>query len=180
MSAIYTLSCASDDGSALELDFRKQGDRYVQSIRRVTSDGTWLDRWIAVQEDEPVPWPASPPVQELHLQTIEGQDVLLGVGRAGKCHWSLSIETAEIDSVAALRFDFACRCPEPPGWLGSSYRRDEQDSPADAGQIAAALVIRCEEDARLSGDDDKLCIEPIGAPAQWPGTVRWRYAILAR
>jgi hypothetical protein len=179
VSAVYSLSCAGSNGSTLQIDFRRIGDRFVQSIRRIGSDGSYLAAWDGVQKPEAELWPASPPIQELSLETIDGRDVLLGVGRAGKCHWSVSVETVEIDSAAAFRFDIACRCPEPPQWLGSTY----QASPdaADQAGTASLLAVQAQEDTALtSNGPQQITIQPTVMPRSWPATVRWRYAILAR
>ena len=73
-------------------------------------------------------WPASPPLQEFHVETRgPGQLVALLVGRAGRSHWSLSVLCdAERE---ALWFEAACRIGQAPsrsgqlaGWLGSRYR----------------------------------------------------------
>jgi len=48
---------------------------------------------------------------------------LLGVGQAGKSHWSISIEPLDFEGDAAFRFDVACRTRSHPSWLGSTYRR---------------------------------------------------------
>ena len=37
-------------------------------------------------------WPRSAPLQEIIPQTIEGVDILAGIGRAGKSHWSVIIK----------------------------------------------------------------------------------------
>jgi len=46
--------------------------------------------------------------------------MVLGVGGAGRNHWSISVQPAG-DS-GAIRFDLACRCNEQPSFLGSKYR----------------------------------------------------------
>jgi len=175
VSAVYSLSCAGSNGSTLQLDFRRVGDRFVQSIRRLGSDGACLAAWDGVQKPEAELWPASPPIQELSLESIDGREVLLGVGRAGKCHWSVSIETVEIELAAAFRFDIACRCPESPQWLGSTYQ-PSSDAAAPASSAFKALAL---EDTAVSVDGPQFRIEPTVTPRSWPGTVRWRYAILA-
>jgi hypothetical protein len=50
-----------------------------------------------------------------------GGSALVGVGLAGRSHFSASI--APDPQVAdAIRFEIACRLHEPPLWLGSTYR----------------------------------------------------------
>ncbi len=179
VSAVYSLSCAGSNGSTLQLDFRRVGDRFVQSIRRMGSDGKSLAAWEGVQKAEAEWWPASPPIQELSLETIDGRDVLLGVGRAGKCHWSVSIETVEIESAAAFRFDIACRCPEPAEWLGSTYQPSREGEQLIDAAALTAFKVQAQEDTAVTIDGTQVRIEPTTRPLAWPGTVRWRYAILA-
>lgn len=179
VSAVYSLSCAGSNGSTLQLDFRRVGDRFVQSIRRLSSDGMCLAAWESVQKPEAELWPASPPIQELSLESIDSRDVLLGVGRAGKCHWSLSVETVEIESAAAFWFDIACRCPEPPLWLGSTYQPSSGAAEHDDAPASSALKVLAQEDTTLTADGAQFRLQPTLTPRSWPGTVRWRYAILA-
>lgn len=177
----YSLTRQGDDGSILRVDFLYAGDRFEQTITRTNRDGESLTVWRDLHDSDSDDWPASPPIQELSLETIGGQQVLLGVGRAGKSHWSVSIETIAIDSAPAIRFDYACRCPEPPDWLGTTYRPQPASRPADAGADWASLQATCGEDATQtgegSGSDKRIVIRPTGQPQKWPGTVRWRYWI---
>lgn len=65
-------------------------------------------------------WPASPPLVELsQLELAHGQAVL-GVGLAGRSHFSASVapHPSEPDT---LVFEMACRIKDAPGWLGSTY-----------------------------------------------------------
>jgi hypothetical protein len=52
------------------------------------------------------PWPASPPLQSLSLENIGSQMAILGVGAAGRGHWSISVVADEQDS---LKLELACR-----------------------------------------------------------------------
>lgn len=179
VSAVYSLSCAGSNGTTLQLDFRRVGDRFVQSLRCSGSGGRYRAVWEGVQKAEAELWPDSPPLQELSLETIDGRDVLLGVGRAGKCHWSVSIETIEVESAAAFRFDVACRCPEPPQWLGSTYQPFADADGSTNPAAVRALKVLAQQETTVTVDGTKIRIEPTTAPRSWPGTVRWRYVILA-
>ncbi len=70
-------------------------------------------------------WPASPVLVELSRLDTPGGPAILGVGRAGRSHFSASIgpDPAAADRV---RFEIACRFHEPPLWLGSTYRGPEE------------------------------------------------------
>ena len=65
-------------------------------------------------------WPASPVLVELSLLEQPSGTAVLGVGLAGRSHFSASIgpDPAQGDRI---RFEFACRVTEAPGWLGSTY-----------------------------------------------------------
>jgi hypothetical protein len=52
------------------------------------------------------PWPASPPLQSLSLENIGSQMAILGVGAAGRGHWSVSVVADDRDS---LKLELACR-----------------------------------------------------------------------
>jgi len=79
-------------------------------------------------------WPASPVFVELsRLHTARGP-VLLGVGRAGRSHFSASIE-ADPAHPDRLRFEVACRVQELPARLGSTYR-----GPGGAVRVAPATA----------------------------------------
>jgi hypothetical protein len=169
----YSLCRTSADGSRVCIEFRRTGDRFSHTIRRTDAAGKTTDQWCEVQAGDSDDWPASPPIQELSLQRIADADVLLGVGRAGKSHWSISVETSEIDGKASLRLDIACRCPAPPQWLGSTY----DVKPNAENRAPSPLTLQCEADTNAAEGQARLVIEPIDRPARWPGTVRWRFAV---
>jgi len=173
--AVYSLCRTSADGSHLCIEFRRAGDRFSHTIRRTDAAGETTDQWCEVQAGDSDDWPASPPIQELSLEKIADAEVLLGVGRAGKSHWSISVETSEIDGKASLRLDIACRCPAPPQWLGSTY--DVKPNAENLEATPPPLTLRCEADTNAAEEKSRLVIEPIDRPARWPGTVRWRFAV---
>ncbi len=114
-----SISLATSDHS-LRVEFRWQYDRFVQSLFCDDIEPTCQ----SVEGSGEETWPPSPPVQQLSMEKINGQDVVLGVGAAGQSHWSISVETCQVDQAAALKFDLACRCRSTPTWLGSTYRLD--------------------------------------------------------
>jgi hypothetical protein len=99
--------------------------------------------------DDPC-WPASPVLTEVSPVEVGGRPAILGVGRAGRSHFSASV-TAHPDLPDTLLFEIACRVQEPPGPLGSSY---------------------------TAADGTTVRVEPAGgAAASVPGTLQWAYAI---
>jgi len=175
-NATYSLSSIGSDGSMLQVDFYLNTDRFEHAIKRLGADGLCQASWTSVLQSDSPDWPASPPIQELSLESIAGRDVLLGVGRAGKSHWSISIETANLDSEPTLIFDIACRCTAPPTWLGSNYLVDPRASLP--GVPHSFLTVNCDENSGLiqSGADFRR-IEPTQRPERWPATIRWRYSV---
>ena len=130
-----TMMLASTDG-LLRVEFRWHGDRYQhfflagptppQEATPSSEAGPGSLLGESVEGDAEHDWPPSPPIQQLSAETIDGENVLLGVGAAGKSHWSISVETRTVDNVPLLRFELACRCPATPPRLGSVYKIDPQ------------------------------------------------------
>lgn len=130
----------------LTVCFTWQDDRWAHEV--VGGDGR---RWRSVEGPGAAGgdprWPASPVLVELsRLETTRGPAVL-GVGRAGRSHFSLSVDADPTDP-GWLRFEIACRLQEPPAWLGSTYH-----GPTGLVRIAPGLVT-----------------------ARPPATVTWAYA----
>jgi len=107
----------------MRLTFQQRGDRWAHVIA-TEIDGAWRPVLESI-EGEP---PASPALQQFHIEEIAGRPAGLLVGMAGDSHFSLSATTAEGvggaagESTAALAFDVACRVKCPPERLGNSYR----------------------------------------------------------
>jgi hypothetical protein len=76
-------------------------------------------------------WPTSPVLVELSWVAVPraaapggrpgGERAVVGVGLAGRSHFSASI-APDPRAADTLRFEIACRLHEPPVWLGSTYR----------------------------------------------------------
>lgn len=133
-------------------------------------------------------WPASPPLQELHIEPRGGgQCVALLVGRAGGSHWSMSIEADP--AAERLTFDVACRLRHVPQWLGSTYRASVPIHLAGGElSVSTGVVLRQLNDAAiqhapLAVAGDVVRLAPAGWSGDWPETpprtLRWRYAIEA-
>ena len=108
------------------------GDRWTH---RITIAGTAAAAdWTSL--DGPCPpandprWPASPVLVELARVDVPdgtggGRPAVVGVGLAGRSHFSASIAVDPRDT-GMIRFEVACRLHEPPGWLGSTYRQGDR------------------------------------------------------
>ena len=154
--------------SSLSLHFRWEVDRFVQSID--LCDGRSLKQTI---EDNSQIWPAAPPIQQLSLEHIDHSPVALGVGSAGKSHWSMSAEIGRIAGKDCFVFDCACRVKEQPGFLGTAY------TAIDPGVINALESEIDQELGVIEVTDLELRILPT-ISAQPGQTARWRYRIAAR
>ena len=97
-------------------------------------------------------WPGSPGLVELHSHPAAGRIAVMGLGLAGRSHFSASVAPDPLVP-GALRFEIAARINEAPVQLGSTYR---------SGGPAAAIVR----------------VEPLPlAAAPLPRTVEWAYRI---
>ncbi len=144
------------DGS-LSVEFSWRNDRFVHEF--VFADGS---RVASIEGDSSESWPPSPPLQQLSLETIDGRDVILGVGGAGVGHWSISVESTVMpERHQAFKFDLACRCKTKCDWLGSSYRRSD------------LLTFLPATGTRLANEADRLAIQPDES-SEHP-TSRWAY-----
>lgn len=174
MSSPFVLSVDDDNGCTLSTSFQFAGGRFRHSIEWMRSDGEIVDRWQDEVNSQDEDWPASPPIQQLSLESIHGSPTLLGVGQAGKSHWSISVEAMRIDTKPSLKFDVACRCRELPNWLGSSYQRSLRmvdqvpaiqmiDVSCATNLVQPALIVTCKIEA--------------WAIKKYPATFRWTYLI---
>ena len=96
---------------------------------RITTGGGETDGWTSLDGPSPADdprWPASPVLVELSRVNLSraaavGGSAVVGVGLAGRSHFSASI-APDPELANAIRFEIACRLHEPPLWLGSTYR----------------------------------------------------------
>lgn len=105
-------------------------DRWCHRVLAGPPAAAGRPAWESVEGPWPVGgdprWPASPVIVELSRVARPGQGAaggaaLVGVGLAGRSHFSASI-TADPHHADAIRFEMACRVVEPPHRLGSTYR----------------------------------------------------------
>ena len=125
------------------------GDRWTHAVE-IEGCGLWRSV-EGPRADGNDRWPASPVLVELApLETAHGLTVL-GVGLAGRSHFSASIGPAPGEH-GRVRFEIACRVVEPPIWLGSTYTGSgKPDAEVATGPTA-------------------------GPPPKLPATVQWAYS----
>jgi hypothetical protein len=175
-------------GIGLRADFRFQGDRFAHVVSLIGRGESPIPLLESVEGTAADAWPASPPLQSLHVETLQdGRRAVLLVGMAGRGHWSASIEALR-DS-AVLLFDIACRTSESGVMLASTYR----DSTPRGGQPFAsadrsgiydpdgelATVVKPSDDptarsALMNVDAASFAIVPA---QRGGGTIRWKYRV---
>ena len=133
---------------AVAVAFERSGDRWRHVV--TVAGEPLLESVEGPADPAPDPrWPASPALTEVSLVAAAGRPAILGLGLAGRAHFSVSV-AAHPDRPDTLLFEVACRIQEPPVWLGSTYRA------ADGGCVQAA---------------------PPAAGGDLPRTVQWAYAV---
>lgn len=158
------------------VEFRRRGDRLAHAFFARDSNGSWRELLASVEGDVDQPWPASPALQELHVETRGGLEIALLVGRAGTSHWSASISFTS----AGLLADIACRVSERPERLGSSY----------TAEVPIQAISEHEAQLQTSGNSWNLTANAPVAVVQsnglrivppaaltFPATVRWQYEV---
>ena len=153
MSDETRIELLNEDGIGLYVDCQWQVDRFVHIIGLQANNQTFpILRSHEDQSDEF--WPSSPPLQQLSKQLMDEGPVLLGLGMAGKNHFSTSFLLRD-DSAVELLVESACSLhaatiEENRGTesLGTAY--DLQ--PGAGMQLSAANDITFELDsAEVSG-----------------------------
>ncbi|MCA9262551.1 MAG: hypothetical protein KDA60_01835 [Planctomycetales bacterium] len=121
-SNVWTLVARQPEASRLALpvvQFRWLGDRYSHWLGWQWED-TCHPLLTSCEGTPDHHWPTSPPCQELQEhEGPAGVDALLGVGRAGKSHWSVVVGAQGQEG--ELCFDLACKIIGEPTQIGSTY-----------------------------------------------------------
>jgi hypothetical protein len=130
----------------LVVEFTWSGDRWTHRVGPAGGPAWTSVDGPASNAADPR-WPASPVLVELALVEAAGGPAVVGVGLAGRSHFSLCV-TPHPAGGERLLFEAACRIHEPAGWLGSTYR----------GPGGALREFR-----------------PAATPPALPATVCWRY-----
>lgn len=172
MSALQLVAAIPDSDQSLTLDFSQQGDRFITSVL-LNSDGpvSLAESVEGPAENGVAAWPRSAPLQEIIPQTIDGVDILAGIGMAGKSHWSVIIRP--LQGRPGFDFEFACRVKELPDFLGSTYRLSTAP-PSQRSELRAES-----SNAAIEAADGLLVIRPrIASDATLPTTIQWQYQLV--
>ncbi len=142
---------------------------------------------VSVEGNAEQAWPESSPLQQLVCENVGAGDkpVLLGVGMAGKAHWSATIEGDSMTEAIAM--DIACRTAALPEQLGSAYwiPADWQATRISPNSFSLKhsrdihLVVDSIGDTPIEFENQILTIRPrIDATQHQRGqTYRWRYVV---
>ena len=132
-------------------------------------------------------WPESSPFQQIVCENVGAGEkpVLLGVGMAGKAHWSATIEGDSMTEAIAM--DIACRTAVAPERLGSTYWIPPQWTAKLVTENSLSLehlhglkvVIESVGNTPIVYEGQKLQIHPkIDFANHHRGqTYRWRYLV---
>jgi|GEM_PF-3199226 len=125
-SEILILRPAANKGGLL-LRCERIIDRFQKTVLWADENGIETVVLQSVEGTAAEDFPASPPIQQIHIQEINGAPVMLGVGMAGRGHWSASImlDNANPDEgnveCSTLLFQYAAKFPGTSGWLGCTW-----------------------------------------------------------
>lgn len=119
---VPTSNTVTLDCGLLRIELQYVNDRWEHSVG--WNDAGGFQPFVRSVEGKPDDlWPASPALQELHVEERADGRVAFLTGMAGSSHWSASIACDPAQHRAT--FDVACRCKQPPAWLGSLYQIPE-------------------------------------------------------
>lgn len=142
----------------LELEFYWTGDRFAHRVRVAGSVAAQ-----SVEGDCEISDPPSPPMQELHFQTVNGFETLFGVGGSGRGRYSVVVTAVD----AGFRFEWAVNGHVNVAALGNAYRVD-RPLWLDFVDVAGAS-------ATLAQRQLNIRVEPSGG-----ATRSWSYLIIPR
>lgn len=164
----------------VEVVFRWADDRWVHTLHAHRPDGSRTPAdWHTspALPSEEVMWPSSPPLVELSEVPLPHGSALVGVGSAGKTHYSVSVAA---EPEGGLRFEFACRLATAAGWLGTTYAASGTSQTLAIEPLGDAVA----QTVAAPGNGPALLqIVPAPAAPSLPGrsakgsTVQWSYRV---
>ena len=182
------LNALDASGRGLRVTFRWRHDRFSHSIALVDGRKAWT-LLESVEGASGQPCPPSPPLQQLVAQEREaGSPVILGLGMAGRNHWSFSVEA--LNNLPSVQFDVACRIEKWHDHLGSRFRSKIAPvaviGPHEAEAEFAIGTLRCRLAVEPSVDglqgvlgirDGGLTIRAAQGTPSGTLTARWIYKL---
>ena len=138
----------------------------------------------SIEGDGEQTWPASAPLQDISHHDLPGGEAILGVGMAGKSHWSASVS---VQQDTAIFFDMACLVKEPNAVVGSQYAvadgveiesTDENILlKVGSNMIEIAPLRKDAQQTSLSFDTNTVAIKPSVNLNNATGSIRWCFHI---
>ena len=122
---------AHSPAAQLRLKFEKSGDRWGHRWQLVDANQQATDVLISVEGGDQDTFPPSSALQEINLHELPTGPAILGVGMAGKGHWSASYSIETVDEQPTIKCDLACLLKQLNAdgqWLGSTYAIGENVS----------------------------------------------------
>lgn len=167
------------ESGSLQIRFEWRQDRYAHAVRWHSESGEVFEA-RSVEGSSDQDWPASPALQQLSTETIEGVPTILGVGCAGSSHFSVSVQVLEQGGSEAsdaglprVRFDWAVRMSasdakeHPVADLGTQYTAERM--------LAVSLHGQTQSVGHLdSGDGIRLVPDQSGGGR----TRQWSYDLI--
>lgn len=177
---------ATDGHTVLRVTFHWTGDRYAHTVWACHGQQA-VPVLNSVEGAGDETWPPSPPIQQVNCSGRDGQTTaVLGMGMAGRSHWSISVESCQ--QPLALEFDVACRPGGGLGQLASGY----QTLAPSAGQkdgdaiVFAHALGRCQlqpipvdgySNASLDVANQNVAMHVDTRPLAGSKTFRWKYRV---
>ena len=101
-----SMDLSTNDRVAIQINFLRNEDRWSH---RWFSDRNQPVTWLqSIEGTADQNWPPSPPLQELNQLELEQGDSVLGVGMAGRSHWSASYSVEKMADGSCIKADLAC------------------------------------------------------------------------
>jgi hypothetical protein len=170
----------------LRVVFAKRGDRFAHTLVRQWIDGDVRTLAESVEGAEDDPCPPSPALQMVEREERGASGpVLLGLGMAGACHWSLSVSQVGPER---LRFDVACRAERGAALARATYRQVDVSAsigfaPLGTAEISSTRAPPSIADGEPGGQASPQTVgwEIRAAPVDFStdaavaATIRWQY-----
>ena len=188
-----SIQCFNEDQIGLALNFRRSNDRFKHEICIVQGDKQ-IVLLTSIESDPNESWPVSPPMQQISKETISGQSVVLGLGMAGKCHWSGSF-LLKADPTPDLICELACLAKQPRGPISSIYALSPEwtlvegsktgqewkffgDSQLENGTVLLSTAECSQNPSRINIRDSTVLIQPLSDSSPSTSAIQWNYRLI--
>lgn len=163
------------DETVFRLEFSKTLDRFAHQIVQVEdqSESVILE---SVEGSAEQIWPSSPPLQDISIEPINGENAALLVGMAGTSHWSMSVTNSiSPEGDIGWEFDVACRLKQNPSWMGNTYSVFEADQAKF--KILSKSDVEFYLEAKENLAQELVCVRCNFLKIETSRTLQWKYAI---